>query len=234
MALLLPTSDGPNVRSTLLRHIEKHPDFQVFYLKHCLDATDWEEVVNGHLHLGRTTIRSLAKLSQHDASTYWHSFRVSGYMVKFARALSLDTQSVREFAIGGLLHDLGKLAVPVEILQKEGQLNETEMDCIREHSRRGYELVRVQGKIAQQVLDICLFHHEKYDGSGYPAKLQGIEIPFSARVASICDVYDALTTVRSYKSAWSNEKAVKIMTDSVGHFDPVLLDVFLRKVICYI
>jgi HD-GYP domain-containing protein (c-di-GMP phosphodiesterase class II) len=105
------------------------------------------------------------------------------------------------------------------------------MELVRMHPQRGYELVSSLPNTPRQVLDICLHHHEKFDGSGYPSRLAGQQIPFVARLAAICDVYDALTTVRPYKRAWSQAEAINMMMNSPGHFDPDLLAAFVSNMV---
>ena len=116
--------------------------------------------------------------------------------------------------LGGLVHDLGKTALSVDLLRMPGQLTVQELAIILE-----------------AVLDICLYHHEKFDGSGHQQQLVGRDIPFVARVAAICDVYDALTTVRPYKGSMSQAEAVDLMFRSHGHFDPDLLKTFVSRMI---
>jgi HD-GYP domain-containing protein (c-di-GMP phosphodiesterase class II) len=103
------------------------------------------------------------------------------------------------------------------------------MDLVREHPERGYEMVSKAGQVPQQVLDICRYHHEKYDGSGYVGGLAGKQIPYVARLAAICDVYEALTTIRPYKRAFSQAEAINVMLSSSGHFDEHLLSAFISK-----
>jgi HD-GYP domain-containing protein (c-di-GMP phosphodiesterase class II) len=174
---------------------------------------------------------AVAKLKQKDQVTFLHSLAVSALMVAFGRALGHCEEDVRLLGIGGLVHDLGKIALPTSILTKTGKLAVEEMDLVRAHPRRGYELVSSMENPPQQVLDICLYHHEKFDGSGYPSGLAGAKIPYVARLAAICDVYDALTTIRPYKRAWSQGEAVKMMMNSPGHFDTDLLSAFVSKMI---
>ncbi|MEZ2223353.1 HD-GYP domain-containing protein [Rhizobium sp. RCC_161_2] len=174
---------------------------------------------------------AVAKLKQKDEVTFLHSLAVSALMVAFGRALGHDEEDVRLFGLGGLVHDLGKMALPDAILANTGKLTAGEMDLVRTHPRQGYEMISHLENSRQEVLDICLYHHEKFDGSGYPCGLAGKEIPYEARLAAICDVYDALTTVRPYKPAWSQGEAVNMMMRSPGHFDPNLLSAFMSKMV---
>ena len=139
---------------------------------------------------------------------------VSALMVTFGRSLAMGEDAIRLLGLGGLVHDLGKTALSVDLSRKPGQLTVQELAIIRE-----------------AVLDICLYHHEKFDGSGHQKQLVGRDIPFVARVAAICDVYDALTTVRPYKGRMSQAEAVDLMFRSHGHFDPDLLKTFVSRMI---
>jgi HD-GYP domain-containing protein (c-di-GMP phosphodiesterase class II) len=173
----------------------------------------------------------VAKLKQKDEITFLHSLAVSALMISFGRTLDLGEEDVRLLGIGGLVHDLGKMALPDAILKNTGKLTAEEMQLVRTHPERGYELVSGIPNTSQQVLDICRFHHEKVDGSGYPSGLSGRDIPYVARLAAICDVYDALTTIRPYKRAWSQAEAVNVMMTSPGHFDDELLAAFVSKMV---
>lgn len=174
---------------------------------------------------------AVAKLKEKDELTFLHSLAVSALMITFGRSLGHGEEDVRTLGIGGLVHDLGKMALPDEILRKSGKLTAAEMDLVREHPERGYEMVSKAGQVPQQVLDICRYHHEKYDGSGYVGGLAGKQIPYVARLAAICDVYEALTTIRPYKRAFSQAEAINVMLSSSGHFDDNLLSAFLSKMV---
>jgi len=152
-------------------------------------------------------------------------------MIAFGHALGHGKDDVRVLGLGGLVHDLGKLAIPDDILSKSGKLTAVEMDLVRAHPQMGFEMVAKPGTAPPEVLDICRFHHERYDGSGYPHRLSGKEIPYVARLAAVCDVYEALTTIRPYKRAYSQSEAVNMMLNSPGHFDSELLSSFVSKMV---
>lgn len=118
-----------------------------------------------------------------------------------------------------------------EILNKPWKLTAEEMDLVRAHPQKGYEMVAKADSAPDEVLDICRFHHERYDGSGYPDRLSGRDIPYVARVAAICDVYEALTSIRPYKRAFSQAEAINMMMNSSGHFDQKLLSAFVSRMI---
>lgn len=173
----------------------------------------------------------VAKLKRADEETFLHCLAVSALMITFGRTLGLEDGAVRHLGLGGLVHDLGKMTLPVALLRKAGQLSPPEFAVIRTHPERGYQLLANTAEIPAPVLDICLHHHEKFDGSGYPRGLAGEQIPYAARIASICDVYDALTSVRPYKRALSQAEATDVMLRSRNHFDPDLLRRFVSEVI---
>ncbi|MBM7049216.1 HD-GYP domain-containing protein [Rhizobium lusitanum] len=174
---------------------------------------------------------AVAKLKERDEGTFLHSLAVSALMVTFGRNLGMNEAAARLLGLGGLVHDLGKMVLPIELLRKPGKLTTDELELIRSHPVRGYEMVKQLEGMPEAVLDICLYHHEKFDGTGYPNGLMGAAIPQVARIAAICDVYDALTTVRPYKRAWSQAETIETMERSQGHFDRDLLKAFISKMV---
>jgi len=174
---------------------------------------------------------AVAKLKEKDEVTFLHSLAVSALMISFGRSLGHGETDVRQFGLGGLVHDLGKMTLPEEILSKTGKLTHDEMDLVRTHPQRGYELVSQVPQVSRPVLDICRYHHERYDGSGYPDRIAGRRIPYAGRLAAICDVYEALTTIRPYKRAFSQAEAINMMMNSPGHFDSKLLSAFVSRMV---
>jgi HD-GYP domain-containing protein (c-di-GMP phosphodiesterase class II) len=165
-----------------------------------------------------------------DLYTRGHSERVSEGVGLLGRHLQLseDMQNALEHA--GLLHDVGKVGVPTSIIQKPGRLDDSEMDAIRLHPARGVELI---GNIPflEEVKSAVLHHHEKYDGTGYPAGLSGTNIPYFARIIGIVDAFDCLTSSRSYRPARSVEETLAILVqDRFSHFDPHLVDAFVHVI----
>jgi putative nucleotidyltransferase with HDIG domain len=142
---------------------------------------------------------AVAKLKAKDEVTFLHSLAVSALMVAFGRSLGHSEDDIRLLGLGGLVHDLGKMTLSDDILTKTGKLTVEEMELVRRHPQLGYEMVSRAGTAPTEVLDICRYHHERYDGGGYPTKLSGKKIPYVARLTAICDVYEALTTIRPYK-----------------------------------
>jgi HD-GYP domain-containing protein (c-di-GMP phosphodiesterase class II) len=173
----------------------------------------------------------ITRLKTKDEYAFLHSLAVSALMVSFGRALELSEELVGTYAIAGLVHDIGKVAIPRAVLTKAGKLTENEFSTIKTHPARGHELLAQFQDLPPVVLDICLHHHERYDGAGYPHGLAGQAIPFAARLAAICDVYEAMTTIRPYKKAWTQAQTVDLMLRSPGHFDPALLSAFVSKMV---
>ncbi len=177
---------------------------------------------------------SLARLKTADSYTYMHSVAVCALMVALAAQLGLDEQQTRDAGLAGLLHDIGKAKVPLDILNKPGKLTDEEFAIVRGHSEHGHAMLLACGDVGEAVLDACLHHHEKMDGSGYPRRLAGGQISRIARMAALCDVYDAITSDRPYKKAWDPAEAVRRMAEwSGGHFDKSLFQAFVKSVGIY-
>ena len=175
---------------------------------------------------------SVARLKTHDDYTYLHSVAVCALMVALARQLGLDEKQARLAGIGGLMHDLGKAAMPLDVLNKPGKLTEAEFEIMRRHPAAGAAMLRAGGA-EHEVQGIALHHHEKIDGTGYPDRLAGDDIPLLARMGAICDVYDAVTSARAYKQAWDPAGAMHQMAKWEGHFDKHLFSAFVKSVGIY-
>lgn len=173
---------------------------------------------------------SLSRLKTKDNYTYMHSVAVCALMVALGRQLALSEQQVREAGLAGLLHDVGKMMMPLDVLNKPGQLNDVEYATMRSHPRLGFEALKAGGAVPDSALDVCLHHHEKMDGSGYPEKLAGDQISLLARMGAVCDVYDAITSNRPYKVAWDPAGSIQRMAQWQGHFDPVVFQAFVKSV----
>ena len=174
-------------------------------------------------------IMRLLRLKSRDEYTYVHSVAVSVLMMNFARHLKMDAALLPDIGLAGLLHDVGKIAIPSTILNKPGRLTEGEFAVMKGHPANGYDLLCASEGIPQFALDVCLSHHERFDGTGYPSGLSGSGLSVIARMGAICDVYDALTSDRVYKDAWTPQRALGAMRRWKGHFDPELLDVFIQS-----
>jgi len=179
-----------------------------------------------------SAILSVARLKTHDDYTYMHSVAVCALMISLAHHLNLDEEQTRLAGIGGLMHDLGKSFIPLGILNKPGKLSDAEFVSVRKHAEAGAMILKKSGA-ESAVIDIALHHHEKVDGSGYPDKLAGDDISLLARMAAICDVYDAVTSQRAYKKAWDPSNAIHKMTQWEGHFDKKIFAAFVQSVGIY-
>lgn len=175
----------------------------------------------------RMVVALAESIDARDAYTYGHSARVSLYAGLLGARIGLEGTPLAVLKSGGLFHDIGKIAIPDRVLLKPGRLTDAERDEIRQHPVKGADLLRNM-KTMTPALDIVLHHHERLDGSGYPEGLAGESIPLAARITTIADIFDALTTARVYRVALSREKALGIMTDEAGKgwWDGRLLDEF--------
>ncbi|MGV3679835.1 MAG: HD-GYP domain-containing protein [Acidovorax sp.] len=177
---------------------------------------------------------SLARLKTADDYTYMHSVAVCALMVALARQINLNEEHTRVAGMAGLLHDLGKAAIPLGVLNKPGKLTDEEFTVIQSHPVQGYLMLKEGGSVEDAVLDACRHHHEKMDGSGYPDQLKGEQITLIARMTAICDVYDAITSDRPYKRGWDPAESLRRMAEwTKGHFDPRLFQAFVKSIGIY-
>ncbi|MBK3918824.1 DUF3391 domain-containing protein [Pseudomonas stutzeri] len=192
------------------------------------------EQISASLARNGSALLGLARLKTKDEYTYMHSVAVCALMVALARQLGLPEDQVQEAGMAGLLHDIGKMAMPLDVLNKPGKLSEDEYAIMRSHPERGHAmLLAALTSVSDAVLDVCLHHHEKVDGTGYPHRLAGEQISLLARMGAICDVYDAITSNRPYKAAWDASGSLARMAQWQGHFDTRLLHAFVRAVGIY-
>jgi HD-GYP domain-containing protein (c-di-GMP phosphodiesterase class II) len=177
---------------------------------------------------------SIARLKSADDYTYMHSVAVCGLMIALARQLDLDEVQTREAGMAGLLHDVGKMAIPLEVLNKPGKLTDAEFAQVKNHPLAGHEMLANGKGVSAISLDVCIHHHEKVDGSGYPHKLAGDNISLYAKMGAVCDVYDAITSERPYKKGWDPGEAVHKMAGwSKGHFDELVFKALVKSVGIY-
>ena len=167
-----------------------------------------------------------ASIESSDTYTHGHSERVAEYAVRIATELGLENAELTTVRVGAYLHDLGKVRVPHEVLNKPGKLTPEEFDLMKLHPVHGIEMLAAI-EFPWDIKPIIRSHHEKLDGSGYPDKLRGDEIPLYAQIIGIVDVFDALTTTRSYRAALSHEQAVGIMLENPGHYRPEVFAAFM-------
>ena len=170
---------------------------------------------------------SLLRLKRCDDYSYLHSVAVCALMVSMGRELHLPADEVRHAGLAGLVHDIGKASLPAELLQKPALLTQAEFALMKTHAEQGHALLAACG-LPPAALDVCLHHHERLDGSGYPHGLADGQISMMARMGAICDVYDAITSNRPYKAAWNPAEAIARMASWRGQFDPALFSAFVR------
>jgi putative two-component system response regulator len=183
------------------------------------------------LNTRQQIIRRLGRAAEfRDNETGNHIIRMSHFCRLIAAAAGLGEKSVEMLYNASPMHDLGKIGIPDHILLKQGKLDDNEWAIMRRHPEIGADIIgQHSDELLQTARMIALCHHEKWDGSGYPAGLKGEEIPLMARIVALADVFDALTTVRPYKRAWSVEEAVSFIESQAGsHFDPALIEPFQR------
>jgi len=167
-------------------------------------------------------------LDLRDQETEDHTLRVTALTVQLARSLGVPDQDLVHIRRGALLHDIGKMGIPDEILRKRGGLTRDEWDVMRKHPIYAYELLWPIAYL-RPALDIPYAHHEKWDGTGYPRGLKGAQIPLAARIFAVVDVWDALRADRPYRAGWSDARARRHLREQAGrHFDPAVVEAFLR------
>lgn len=169
-------------------------------------------------------------LELRDEETSGHTERAAALCIEIAEALGIPECELSHVRRGALLHDIGKMAVPDSILCKPGSLTDEEWEVMRQHPEYARKFLS-QIEYLEPALDIPYCHHERWNGTGYPQGLQGEEIPLPARIFAVIDVYDALTSDRPYRKAWSKEQALQHIELQAGiHFDPQVVDVFLERI----
>jgi len=176
---------------------------------------------------------SLARLKTQDDYSYMHSVAVCALMVALAREHGMSEEDCRRAGTAGLLHDVGKALMPLEILNKPGKLTDEEFDVMRSHPVRGHELLQEAKGADPMAMDVCLHHHERFDGGGYPHRLTSDQQNLFVRMSSICDVYDAITSDRPYKAGWDPADSIGKMASWKGQFDPAVFAAFVKSVGIY-
>lgn len=180
----------------------------------------------------RDTVMRLSRAAEfRDPETGAHISRMAHYSRLIAKGLGLPEAEQELLLEAAPMHDIGKVGIADHILLKPGRLNEAEFQIMKQHAQYGYELLKDSAsRVLQAGAEIALGHHEKFDGSGYPQGLRGEEIPLFSRIVAVADVFDALTSERPYKKAWTLEAAVDFLNDGAGkHFDPRCVQCFLES-----
>ncbi len=193
---------------------------------HQIDAVADQLVAS--LYSDDNILLKMHQLQAYDDYTYKHCLRVAMMAVTIGNKLNLDKKMMRELCEAALLHDIGKRTIDVNIIRKPDKLTNNEFDEIKKHPANGYYLLRKNGNYSLEVMNAVLMHQEKYDGSGYPLKLKGDDISYLARIITVADVYDALTSKRPYRQPWSVAEAEEFMMGGSGtHFDYDIVVAFL-------
>lgn len=185
--------------------------------------------IQRHPHAFNGVVR-LMKTSDY---LHTHALAVSALMINLSIQLGLRQNQVREAGLCGLLMDIGMGHVPTEIYEKQGELNAAEEQIVQSHTTLARDFMAVEGGIPESVLDVCLHHHERYDGSGYPDRLAGQDISLFARMAAICDSYDAMTSRRTHKLGMDPAQVIAIMRENGHLYDPDMLEAFVRALGIY-
>jgi putative nucleotidyltransferase with HDIG domain len=192
------------------------------------------EEVAASIDRNPSALLTLARLKKANDYTYMHSVAVCALMTALAKALGLGRAEARDAGFGGLLHDVGKAMIPDSILNKPGKLTDEEFAVIKMHPSIGHRILRDAGGCGEVAHDVCLHHHEKVDGSGYPEGIAGDQLSLHARMGAVCDIYDAITSNRPYKAGWDPGEAIRAMTGLCdGHLDKSVFYAFAKCVGIY-
>ncbi|GAB2844990.1 cyclic di-GMP phosphodiesterase [Pseudoduganella ginsengisoli] len=198
------------------------------------DAMPLVEEISESVMRNAGAMIGLARLKTADDYTYMHSVAVCALMIALGKQLKLDDEQIRQAGLAGLLHDIGKMAVPPPILNKPGKLTDEEFNAVKQHPSQGHQMLLETPGMPDAALDVCLHHHEKIDGTGYPEGLKGGQISVFARMGAICDVYDAITSNRPYKQGWCPAESLRRMAEwSKGHFDEHMFAAFIKCIGIY-
>ncbi|HMK61124.1 MAG TPA: HD domain-containing phosphohydrolase [Dissulfurispiraceae bacterium] len=194
-----------------------------------LDSVDRYKIVKSIKSSDESTLLAMAQtIELKDPLTKGHCERVAYYAMLLSEAMGLSDDMKTKIKYGSWLHDCGKIGVPEFILNKPGLLDDEQFETIKNHSRWGADVAKA-AQLPEPVINIALYHHERYNGAGYPLGLQGHEIPIEARIAAIADSFDAMTTDRPYRRKLSIDDAIKILIEDRGiSFDPTMVDLFIK------
>ncbi len=194
-----------------------------------------QDIVDGFVNLvlqDEATLASIMEIAAHDYYTHTHSINVSIYSLSLAQFLGLKGKDLEDMGMSSMLHDLGKSKVDWEIINKNGKLTDEEFEHMKKHPAAGYDIALKMGITDKRILAGIRSHHEKLDGNGYPDGLKDKEISLFPRIIAVCDVFDALTTKRSYKDAMTSFEAINLMKKQMqGHLDMRIVDSLIRMCI---
>ncbi|MFQ5713254.1 MAG: HD-GYP domain-containing protein [Candidatus Scalinduaceae bacterium] len=178
-------------------------------------ASKWVDNTVNYILSDKEAFPSLLKVTTHDYYTYTHSVDISVLALLFGRHVHLDIHSLKCLGVGGLLHDLGKVEIPLDILNKPGKLTKDEFEIVKKHPEIGMEFLKGKADIHEKSLEVVIQHHENYDGTGYPNRIGGNDIHLFGRISRIIDVYDAITTNRCYRRALTPYDALVEMSENM-------------------
>ncbi|MBA4175335.1 MAG: phosphodiesterase [Leptothrix sp. (in: Bacteria)] len=196
----------------------------------CLDLVD---DISSSILRNPGALVSLARLKTKDGYTYMHSVAVCALMVALGRQIGMSVDECRTAGQAGLMHDIGKALMPLEVLNKPGKLTDAEFAVIRSHPERGHGVLLEGQGATPEMLDVVLNHHERIDGAGYPRRLPPEQLSRLARMGAICDVYDAITSNRPYKDGWDPAESIARMASWKGQFDTTLFTAFVQSLGIY-
>ncbi len=195
------------------------------------DVTETQQLKNRLSNARLELVQRLSQASEwRDNETGAHIRRMSAYCRIVAEVLKMGDHYSEQIELAASMHDIGKIAIPDSILHKPGKLTEEEFEIMKQHAEAGGQLLEgADDDLMKMARDIAYFHHERWDGTGYPRKLAAEQIPLSARIASVCDVFDALISERPYKKAWPVEEALRVIKEGSGsQFEPRIVDAFFE------
>ncbi|ULH13833.1 HD domain-containing protein (plasmid) [Deinococcus sp. KNUC1210] len=211
---------------TITPHMRKILELTALRLEHALELRRVVHEVRSTLATGLLTLGLV--LEARDLETHGHTGRTAQLATQIGLSLGLRSSELHHLQEGAYLHDVGKLVIPDAILHKPGSLTAEEWNVMQTHTTRGWELASRLPGLSEPVLKVIRHHHERWDGSGYPDRLMGEDIPLEARIFAVCDVYDALISTRPYKDAWDPLEAMQEIQRQAGrHFDPQVVEAFL-------
>jgi putative two-component system response regulator len=201
-----------------------------FFVKTVQEAVSRYRIIHTIKYGDEAALLSVANdVESKDPFTIGHAERVAHYATKLAELFGLPEDILKAVKYGSYLHDCGKMRVPENILNKRGRLDKDEYEIIKNHPRWGADIA-IQAALGERIINIVHYHHERFDGSGYPSGMKGNEIPFEAQIVAVADVYDALTSDRCFRTRFSDEKAVEILLLMRGNvFEPGLIDSFIQR-----
>ena len=201
---------------------------------HVEEAVELVDEITESMSRNADAMLNLSRLKNADEYTYLHSVSVCVLMIALGKQLGLSGGKLKKAGEAGLFHDIGKMAIPGEVLNKPGKLTDEEFSLVKQHPQRGWEMLQPFFEKNDPVLDVCLHHHERMDGTGYPDKLSEENMTLFARMGAVCDVYDAITSDRCYKKGWEPAETITKMASWCNdHFDETVFRAFVKTVGIY-